>query len=87
MIFPLVTRYTEDEEPVPSLSPGDGNDDPRVRRITPLMLARSAMTPAQLRSELAYDGEPRFDSVTPTLPEEYYRLYPQRAYRRRRVGF
>lgn len=72
MIFLRPTRYVEDDAPVPA-TPAEGG----TRRITALTLARSAMTPAQLRAELD-------KAVDPHCLEEYYWLYPARAYRRSR---
>jgi len=76
MFFLRPTRYVEDDEPVPAIT----NADPGKRRITALTLARSAMTPAQLRGELD-------KSVDPHCLENYYRLFPGRAYRQPRLDF
>ena len=76
MFFLRPTRYVEDDEPVPATT----NADPGKRLITALTLARSAMTPAQLRAEL--------DKADPHCLENYYRLYPgRRAHRQPRLDF
>ena len=77
MIFLRPTRYVEDDDPFPATT----NADPGKRRTTALTLARSAMTPAQLRAELD-------KSVDPHCLENYYRLYPgRRAHRQPRLDF
>lgn len=76
MFFLRPTRYVEDDDPVPATTTPEGVK----RRITALTLARSAMTPGQLRAELD-------NAVDPHCLENYYRLYPGRAYRRPRLDF
>jgi len=76
MIFLRPTRYVEDDDPVPAIT----NDAVGKRRISGLTLACSAMSPAQLRAGLD-------KAIDPHCLEEYYRLYPGRAYRQPRLDF
>ena len=66
----------EDDVPVPATTKAD----PGKRCISSLTLARSAMSPAQLRAELD-------KAVDPHRLEDYYQLFPGRAYRQPRLDF